>query len=250
MPAPRSRVTCRQASENRSCHSRRRGCDTGGSSGPDGSSSAHTTTTGRSRSQPKPAACSSTYAGSPARPRKTSRRKSPRYLSSTAATACSRVITSAATVAARSSACTSSGPTGAAAAHTSRARSAPPATIRSTRSSPVPSGIPAAVARSTRSRPVGSTRPAVPSAARRSGDIPPAARSRPSVEVTRMPTPSTPATSAAIRSRSPPSRTDWVRAVCSASTRASAAAASSLVNNCASPGGSLAGDHIAHRSHR
>ena len=99
-------VTCRQAAENRSWY-QRRWCDVSGSSA--GSSSAATTTTGRSSRQPNACACSSTYAASRARRAKTSRRKSPWYLFSTAEIASSRVISSAATVAARSRACTSSG---------------------------------------------------------------------------------------------------------------------------------------------
>ena len=57
----------------------------------------------------RPSACSATYAGSRG-PRRSSRsrRKSPWYLFSTAVTASSRVISSAATAAARSRACTSS----------------------------------------------------------------------------------------------------------------------------------------------
>ena len=232
MPAPRSRVTCRQASENRSCHSRRRGCDTGGSSGPDGSSSAHTTTTGRSRSQPKPAACSSTYAGSPARPEED----------------VAEEVAAVLVLDRRHGLLAGDHQRGdgrrplqrvhVVRADGRRGRAHQPGQVGARRPR---SGAPAAPRRRAGSPPRSRARRAAgrwgrpdrrcASAARRSGDIPPAARSRPSVEVTRMPTPSTPATSAAIRSRSPPSRTDWVRAVCSASTRARAAAASSLVNN-------------------
>ena len=80
---------------------------------------------------------------------------------------------------------------------------------------------PSSLTRSTRIRPVASTSRASSSAARASS-LSAEARSRPSVEVNSTPTPSTSAASAAICPRSPPSRTRWVRAVCSASTRAPA----------------------------
>ena len=108
---------------------------------------------------------------------------------------------------------------------------------------------------------MGSSRSAPASAARSSSDSA-AARSRPSVEVTATPQPRTPEASAAIRARSPPSRTTSVSAVWSASARASAAPASRPArpspDGSAAPVGTmcprssptLAQPHIAQRSRR
>ena len=79
---------------------------------------------------------------------------------------------------------------------------------------------PALAIRSTRSRPVVSTSRA-PASACRAPSVSAEARSRPSVEVNATSTPSTAAVSSAICWRSPPSSTMWLRAVCSASIRAS-----------------------------
>ena len=217
------RLTCRQAAENRSCHCRRCGAGDRLARASAGRARRPPRRPAGRRSQPKPSACSSTYCSSPARRRNRSRRKSPWYLFSTAVTASSRVISSAATAAARSRAWTSSAEIGPSArTQTRRARSVPPgghpqrrAPARRRRGTPSPS------TRSTRTRPVGSTRSAAasrspqvvgqgrgPLAAVGGGEQHPDVQDR--------------ATSSAIRPRSPPSSTIWVSAVCSASTRARA----------------------------
>ena len=218
--------TCRHAWAKRSCHARRSSGSGARDAIASGSSTATTTITGRSRCQPNACACSATYSSSPARSRNTSRRKSPRYLFSTAVIASTRVTSSAATIAARSSACTSEEwilPSGRSA--TSRARSTPAATTRRTSASPLPAAVPSGSIRSTRTRPVGSSSSASVIAARCASSRC-AARSRPSVEVKTTPQPSALPTASAIAARSPPSSTMCVRAVWSASARSSAATAS------------------------
>ena len=164
-------------------------------------------------------------ASSPARRRNRSRRKSPWYLFSTAATACSRVISSAATARPAPCACTSSvaenGPSGADADQPGQVGAAG-GDAEACAPAPAPTGTPSASTRSTRNRPVGSTRSAAASrCAQVVGQA--AARSRPSVEVNSTPASSARATSSAMPARSPPSRTIWVSPVCSASTRARSA---------------------------
>ena len=229
-------LTCVHAAANRPCHIRSCWLDAGSSLGRGGSISAATTTTGRSSCQPKPVECSATYCSSPARPRNTSRRKSPWYLFSTAVTACSRVISSAATAAARSRACTS-----AFGDRRARAVADQPGQVGATGGHPEHPHLPGPHAHALGAHaldPQATGRvQQVRGRQRRRGraGVSAAARSRPSVDVNSTPSPSTLATSAAIWSRLPPSSTIWVSAVCRASIRASSALASSeVIKTCAS----------------